>query len=344
MQSPQPLSQRAQVAAIVLGLVVVGSLVSLWADIGQLDLVNRALGGERVGLAEATRSDDRVTATAIVVFALYVLSAITFLLWYGRAYRNIEAMGVRNPRWSWGWAIGYWFIPIVALFRPKQVVNDIWRGSDPDLATPAPVGWEGRPVHALIHWWWGLWLLSNFVSRFGSGAVFSDDPPTTRQLHDDTVGYIVADVLTVVAAGFAIAVLGLITARQQRRIERFAAGELPVSLPPPLSDRPPGPRPHCRRPPPRVRRHRHHHRRGNGRRPCGHHRRRSRPLPGARSRRPLRRAGSSASSAASASPSRPPPRPTSPGSTRASRATLPTPCAGPEARAGAGRRGRDGTG
>jgi hypothetical protein len=37
-------------------------------------------------------------------------------------------------RWSAGWAIGAWFVPVLSLVRPKAILNDIWRASDPRVS------------------------------------------------------------------------------------------------------------------------------------------------------------------------------------------------------------------
>jgi len=81
-----PLDQRAKVAVALVAAVAICAVASLWADVQQLDLLNRIIAGERVALADLQASDDRVGTTAIIYTIAYVLSAITFLLWYSRAY------------------------------------------------------------------------------------------------------------------------------------------------------------------------------------------------------------------------------------------------------------------
>lgn len=216
----EPLETRAKVAIALIGAVIVAALVSLWADALQLDLVNRAIGGERVTLAEAQASDDRVGITAIAYTVVTLLSAITFLLWYSRAYRNIIALGVRRPRYGTRWAVAYWFIPIVNLFRPKQVMNDIWRGSDPELPADAN-GWANRDVSPLLHWWWAVWLLSAFVSNIAIRASFDADPfaPMPDEIRREAIAYVLADVVDVIAGVLAILVIRKLTARQQERYD-----------------------------------------------------------------------------------------------------------------------------
>ncbi|MDQ3759264.1 MAG: DUF4328 domain-containing protein [Actinomycetota bacterium] len=235
----EPLQLRGRVAAVFLVLVGLTALASLWADLNQLDLITRLVDGERVTTAEATESDDRVATTAIIYLVALVLSAITFLLWYSRAYRNTIAMGVTRPRYGTRWAVAYWFIPIVSLFRPKQVMNDIWRGSEPDM--PSPVGGvESRPVSPLLHWWWAFWILSIFIGNYAARVSFSPEVLSAEELRSEAVAYVVTDIADVIAVPLAIAVVVVVTRRQEARRERVRAGTLPSGppvMPPPV---PPG--------------------------------------------------------------------------------------------------------
>ena len=56
---------------------------------------------------------------------------------------------MQGLRYGNGWAIGAWFVPILSLVRPKQMANEIWRGSERgvDLAGgEAGRGAEPRPL------------------------------------------------------------------------------------------------------------------------------------------------------------------------------------------------------
>ena len=83
---------------------------------------------------------------------------ILLLFWFYRAYRNLEALGTRG-RYSPGWAAGAWFVPILNLFRPKQIADDIWRSSDPALDSEPGTAWMQGKVDPLLNWWWAVWIL-----------------------------------------------------------------------------------------------------------------------------------------------------------------------------------------
>jgi Domain of unknown function (DUF4328) len=59
-------------------------------------------------------------------------TAVGFLVWFHRAYTNLPALGIEPLPYATGWTIGAWLVPLLNLVRPKQIMDTIWRGSDPD--------------------------------------------------------------------------------------------------------------------------------------------------------------------------------------------------------------------
>ncbi|MBW2278874.1 MAG: DUF4328 domain-containing protein, partial [Deltaproteobacteria bacterium] len=68
------------------------------------------------------------------------------------------------PRYAPGWAVGSWFVPIMNLFRPVQMMGDVFRISASIRADSSPRGMPG-----LVQAWWAAWLLSAVLSMFASG-------------------------------------------------------------------------------------------------------------------------------------------------------------------------------
>lgn len=238
---PLPLGPRSKAAIGLIVLSTVAIAFSLVADLDRLSLADRLVNGERVTLAEANDSDDLVATSFIIYLVALFLSGITFLLWVSRAYRNTIALGVTRPRYGTRWVVAHWFIPIASLFRPKQSMNDIWRGSDPDLPNPTG-GVSHLPVTPLIHWWWAFWLLSTFVGNYaGRVSLSTAGNPTADDFKTQSVAFVVTDVAELLSVPLAIAVVVAVTRRQETRrlaIERNDLTGMPQS-----SDDPPPPAP-----------------------------------------------------------------------------------------------------
>ena len=64
---------------------------------------------------------------------IFLVTGIVFIVWFRDAYKNVGRLGVAGLRWSSGWAVGAWLVPFLNLRRPKEMLNDMWRGSNPSL-------------------------------------------------------------------------------------------------------------------------------------------------------------------------------------------------------------------
>jgi hypothetical protein len=85
--------------------------------------------------------------TAIVRTLISVVAGILFLVWTYRIVKNAHLISFRPLRFSPGWAIGYYFIPILNLFRPYQALSDARRASD------NPGDWMAALCSHLLGWW-----------------------------------------------------------------------------------------------------------------------------------------------------------------------------------------------
>lgn len=100
-----------------------------------------------------------------------LIAAGAFIAWFYRAYKNLRRLGLQGLRFGTGWAIGAWFIPILGMVRPKNIANDIWRGSEPGVEVTS--GWHRGEVPRLVHWWWGLFIVQGLLIQFGGQTVNS---------------------------------------------------------------------------------------------------------------------------------------------------------------------------
>jgi catechol 2,3-dioxygenase-like lactoylglutathione lyase family enzyme len=99
-----------------------------------------------------------------VLFAfLYVPAGVAFVCWLFRARANAHAI---SPEVFHAYAAPYlvvgWFVPVVNLFVPKGIVDDIWASSRPGGLRPGTDLYRIRRS-GLIWAWWLTWLLWTFT-------------------------------------------------------------------------------------------------------------------------------------------------------------------------------------
>jgi serine/threonine protein kinase len=163
--------------------------------------------------------------------AWFLVTAALWLAWLRRAYLNLPALGARRLRFRPWWAVGAWLLPVFSLFRPKQLLNDIWRASDPDLPPDQAATWRGRPVAELLGWWWLAFVASVLVRSVTTDAVHAAAdfmllgllPEQLERFQPSAGMQVLADLLTVLCGLLALRVVRRATARQQERATRLAA-------------------------------------------------------------------------------------------------------------------------
>ena len=147
----------AILVTVAFAVLVVLDVVAIVSNYAQVSLLSR----ESYTLAEAMANDDRQAIIGYQQSGIYAVTAIAFLLWIHRSHKNLPALGARRLKYTPGWAVGWFFVPIFSLFRPVQVVTEIWRASDP--AVGHEEDWQKAPTSPLIGLWWALFLISNWV-------------------------------------------------------------------------------------------------------------------------------------------------------------------------------------
>lgn len=192
-----------------MGAAAVAMLVSAWTSwVRRSELAGVRDGGEPLTAARAAELDRLVAIGAGVSLASTLIGAGFFIWWFHRAYCNLAT--VRATERSTKWAIWAWFVPILNLFRPAQLANEI--------ATHSPSPSRNVPPR-IVSTWWAFWVLGNVLNRF----VFRSDLDTLDGLiRSDTISA-GCDLLLVVAAVLAIFVIRNISDAQRTRFGLLAA-------------------------------------------------------------------------------------------------------------------------
>ena len=119
---------------------------------------------ENIDMQKLQASDTIRTAISIGQLIILLLSMIFFIMWFRRAYFNLHQLSFNNARYDEGWAAGAWFVPVINLFYPYQIMSDIWKGKQNAIGERF-----GEPQSvALVGWWWAAYLINNFFAYISS--------------------------------------------------------------------------------------------------------------------------------------------------------------------------------
>jgi serine/threonine-protein kinase len=207
---------------------------ALWLSI-LLALASAAVNFGDTGAARVlfgdTADGDLYLWVGAVQAGWFLVTAGLWLAWFRRAYLNLPALGARRLRYRPWWAVGAWLLPVFSLFRPKQVLNDIWRASDPDLPPDQAATWRKRPVAELLGWWWLAFVTSILVRSITTDVVHAAAdfmllgllPGQLDRFQPSAGMQVLADLLTVLCGLLALRVVRRTSARQDERATRLAA-------------------------------------------------------------------------------------------------------------------------
>jgi hypothetical protein len=225
----RPLRGRAQGVVV---LLVVSGFISCFSILYELELqalVDRLAAGRPLGPTEMQTAVDHIALISGIQGAALICTGIAFVAWFFRAYQNVERLGARDLRIKHGWAIGSWFVPILNLIRPKQIMNDIWRASDPALPAGEARGWQHAAVPGLLHGWWAVCLVA--ASAGNVAAQMIENSATIAARRSAGTVAMLADAGLILGAVLAVLVVCAVTSRQERRAEYVSGGGMPGIMP-----------------------------------------------------------------------------------------------------------------
>ncbi|MDR2009982.1 MAG: DUF4328 domain-containing protein [Bacteroidales bacterium] len=192
MESLRPNEHRAKNAIIMIWVVMALEIVNIISSYMQYNLLQTIANGEFVSDAAAELNDVREQICGIVYMIAYLISGITFIMWFRRAYFNLHQK-VNHLAYSDGWAAGSWFVPIINLYRPYKIMKEIYVETKGFL-TAKGLSEKVNYSTNYLGWWWTLWIVSAFVGQF----VFRfahNSADTLDNLITTTVAQIVLEIL-----------------------------------------------------------------------------------------------------------------------------------------------------
>jgi hypothetical protein len=201
--------------ARLLGMAVVLDIAAAAGFYAKFRRLDAARGGAGPMEPAARAAGELEELVAVALIAVLLAIAPVFIVWFHRLYTNLPALGAAELRFGRGWAIGAWFVPLLNLWRPKQIANDIWRASDPQSDAGTGPQWQQRPVAGVVHLWWALYLLSNLVNQ--AVVRFTLTANTAAELRTQAVAEMGAATLDAIAAGVAMWFVTVLTVRHEQR-------------------------------------------------------------------------------------------------------------------------------
>lgn len=203
MENIRPNGQRAKNAITLIWIVLGLEIISLISGYFQYDLLLTVANGVYISTETATANDTRQQIIGIFYFIAYIVSAVTFIQWFRRAYFNLH-LKINYLNHTEGWAAGSWFVPIISLYRPYQIMKELYQETK-ELLIKMGISFNQTFSTSALVWWWTLWIISNilghFVFRYSMNAESMDE------LTISTVAGIVGNIIGILLALITIKII-----------------------------------------------------------------------------------------------------------------------------------------
>jgi hypothetical protein len=131
---------------------------------GSLAVLARIGAGEQLPaeqLQELMLGLSTIEHIASIIVVATAISMLTFLVWLFKSYKNAAFLSKTQARFSPYWAVGWFFIPLLNLYKPYQVVQDLWKLTFHEPSQPSFITQYGPK---LIQGWWLINIANQLTS------------------------------------------------------------------------------------------------------------------------------------------------------------------------------------
>ena len=138
-------------------------LIAIYSGILQYNLLTDLKTGvyssNALANVAAESNDKRQQIVGFLQLCIAITTMILFAKWIYRANFNVRQLGAQGMKFSPGWAVGFYFIPILLLWKPYQAMKEIWQ------ASKNPTSWATVERGSILPWWWFFFLVAGMLGQ-----------------------------------------------------------------------------------------------------------------------------------------------------------------------------------
>jgi hypothetical protein len=195
---------------------IVFDSIAVFSGILQYQLLSNVTLGvyssEALATAAAASNDQRQQIIGLFQFSISIITIILFARWIYRANFNARQLGAQGMKFSPGWSVGYYFIPIMMLWKPYHAMSEIWQ------ASKDPASWTTVARGSILPWWWSFFLVSGMLGQASFRT--SLRAKEVNELIWSTGLTITSDLVSIPAAIIAVVLVKQIYAMQMSHVQR----------------------------------------------------------------------------------------------------------------------------
>jgi hypothetical protein len=139
---------------VVVFIVEIAMIISL---LMQFHLIKSANEGLEITNEMVNHNNLRMLIVLLAYLLVYLLSGIFFLVWFFRAYDNLHKRILKCDNIV-GWSIASWFVPIISLYRPFNIMRELVKKTNLILKHRG-ITHRNNVKSFFVVVWWTFWLL-----------------------------------------------------------------------------------------------------------------------------------------------------------------------------------------
>lgn len=146
---------------------------AIWVVIGTMALFMITEIADAAGMG----SSSTMTQTVAYFYLLaglastlaFITSVVLVAMWIHCAHANLHESATYELNFTPGWAVGWYFVPIMNLFKPYQAMRELWNTSMGQ--------WDnfGAEAPGDLKLWWGGWIVGNLLGNVSSRMAMMGD-------------------------------------------------------------------------------------------------------------------------------------------------------------------------
>jgi hypothetical protein len=159
----KPNQKRSQIAITLIWICLIVNLISLFSSYLQYQLLIQLSKGSEIANYKLEQNDSREQLVGVVTLIVSIISAVTFIQWFRRAYFNLHSL-VPNLTYTEEWAARSWFVPVIGFFRPYQIMVELYNKTIARLVERRLIENQSFDL-SFVKVWWALWIIVSIIGR-----------------------------------------------------------------------------------------------------------------------------------------------------------------------------------
>lgn len=165
METLKSNSERSKAAITMIWIVLAIGVVSLASNYLTLSLFWNINSGATIDDHAASSNDTRQLVIYTAYIIAFIISAITFIYWFYRAYSNLRVKMPNQLDYSAKSAVYCWFIPFVNFYLPYVIMKSLYTNTHKYLLYKGDDRYTEKLSTGYLGWWWFLWVAGRLLFK-----------------------------------------------------------------------------------------------------------------------------------------------------------------------------------